>query len=125
MAFTRRAVMTVTLLVLAEGLLQPFASVGASPPPNPKPIPGGLTLPDGSVAHVFGPGPKSLGFQGRDIEPNTITDFHGFVAMAYLNGTATGSDGKTYNVGLSDMRVFRGTYIGAGGLEHHGTFGFI
>jgi hypothetical protein len=62
---------------------------------------------------------------GLDIEPNTITNFDGFTAMAYLNGTAVDADGNTLAIGLSDMRVFQGTYRSADGSTHHGTFAFI
>jgi hypothetical protein len=124
MDLVRQVLRVSTLVALAVILFLPASAV-AAPPPEPKPIPGGIQLDPSTLIHVFAPGPKSQGFMGRDIEPNVITDFHGFVAMAYLNGTATGSDGKTYTVGYSDMRLFRGTYIGFDGLEHHGTFGFI
>jgi uncharacterized protein YdeI (BOF family) len=91
---------------------------------NPRPIPGGLTGPDGQVIHVFAPGPKSLGFQGKDAEPNTITDFRGFSALAYVVGTATDAEGNTYSM-FNDMRVFQGSYVGQDGNVYFGTFAFI
>jgi hypothetical protein len=49
--------------------------------PAPKPFPGGIELPDGTVIHVFAPGPPDItlpftGIQlmGRDVEPSVITD---------------------------------------------------
>ena len=87
---------------------------------DPAPIPGGLA----PGVHIFAPGPVSLGFQGFDVELNGITNFRGFSALGYLAGTATDSNGKTYNVG-TDMRVFQGEFIAADGSHHRGTFVFI
>ena len=91
---------------------------------QPQPIPGGIQIPDGPLIHVFAPGPVDLGFMGEDIEPNTITDFTGFSAMAYIAGTATDADGNSYTM-VNDMRVYRGTYVSADGSVLTGTFGFI
>jgi len=87
---------------------------------DPVPIPGGFA----PGVHIFAPGPTSLGLQGLDVEPNGITNFRGFAALAYLSGTATDSNGNTYNVG-SDMRLYRGEYISSDGTHHRGTFVFI
>ena len=87
---------------------------------DPVPIPGGL----GPGIHIFAPGPVSLGFQGFDVELNGITNFRGFSAMGYLAGTASDSNGNSYNVG-TDMRVFQGEYVSADGSHHRGTFVFI
>lgn len=93
-----------------------------SPPgdPAPVPIPGGLF----PGLHVFAPGPVALGLSGEDTEPNTITNFRGNIAHAFLVGLATGSDGETYEF-FNDMRVFSGNYVSADGTHHRGTFGFI
>ena len=61
---------------------------------------------------------------GLNVEPNTITDFRGFAALAYLTGKATGSDDASYNF-ESDFRVFRGKYVAEDGSTNRGTFGFI
>jgi hypothetical protein len=87
---------------------------------DPVPIPGGLA----PGAHIFAPGPLSLGLQGVDVELNGITNFQGFSALGYLAGTATDSNGNNYDVG-SDMRVFQGEYVSADGSHHRGTFVFI
>jgi hypothetical protein len=99
------------------------------PVPAPKPIPGGIDVPP--LIHVFVPGPEGqvLEFtqtvlQGFDVEPSTITDFDGFTALAYLLGTATGSDGQQYNLEV-DIRSFEGEYVGEDGSRNFGTFGFI
>jgi hypothetical protein len=97
----------------------------------PRPIPGGIQIPDGPLIHVWSPGDPSVTLpfsattlMGFDVDPSTITDFRGFAAIAYPVGTATGSDGRTYNL-EADMRAYKGTYVGADGARHFGTFGFI
>jgi hypothetical protein len=87
---------------------------------DPVPIPGGLA----PTIHIFAPGPTGLGFQGLDVEPNGITNFNGFAALAYLSGTATDSKGNKFNLS-SDMRLYRGEYISSDGTHHRGTFVFI
>ena len=89
---------------------------------DPVPIPGGINLPP--VIHIFSPGPVSLGFQGFDVELNGITNFRGFSALGYLGGTASDSNGNSYNV-ATDMRVFQGEYVSEDGSHHRGTFVFI
>jgi hypothetical protein len=100
--------------------------------PAPAPIPGGNTLPDGTVIHVFAPGPPEITLpytgvrlEGLDVEPGVITDYSGFTAVAFHVGTATGSDGKRYNL-ETDMRVMDGRYVPlGGGPTRHGLFGFV
>jgi hypothetical protein len=99
--------------------------------PAPKPIPGGLQLPGGPLIHVFPPGPTDvtlpftgLTLQGLDVEPSVITDRKGVTALAYHAGTATGSDGKQYNL-ETDMRAMSGTYVATDGTRRHGLFAFI
>jgi len=95
---------------------------------DPVPIPGGiftgLPPPNGPIVHVLAPGPQP-NFMGLDVEPNVITNFSGFAALAYLNGTARDAAGNSYAIGLSDMRVFQGSYRTADGSLAHGTFVFI
>jgi hypothetical protein len=97
----------------------------------PKPILGGITLPDNSVIHVLAPGPTNItlplsGSQlaGEDVDSSTITDFDGFSAVGFHVGTAQGSDGKTYNL-ETDMRGFQGRYLGTDGQIHNGSFIFV
>ena len=61
---------------------------------------------------------------GFDVDPSTITDFRGFSAAAFHVGSATGSDGATYNL-ETDLRAFRGTYVAAGGIRRFGKFALI
>jgi len=104
-------------LLASAGGVVPFSLAGD---PEPVPIPGGLA-PD---LHLFLPGPPELGLQGEDVEPNTITNFQGFAAIAYVYGIATGSDGNEYEMS-HDLRVFRGNYVAADGERGRGTFVFI
>jgi|tagenome__1003787_1003787.scaffolds.fasta_scaffold20576795_2 hypothetical protein len=100
--------------------------------PEPKPIPGGSTLPDGSLIHVFAPGTPGVTLpftkvplEGLDVEPRVMTDHNGFAALAYHVGTATGSDGKTYDL-ETDMRVMHGSYVAADGTRRDsGLFVFV
>jgi hypothetical protein len=88
---------------------------------DPVPIPGGINVPP--VIHIWAPGPPGIGM-GLDVDPNGITNFNGFAALAYLSGTATDSNNNTYDLS-SDMRLYRGEYVAADGTHHRGTFVFI
>jgi hypothetical protein len=99
--------------------------------PAPNPIPGGNQIPGGPLLHVFLPGPPEVTLpftgtqlQGLDVEPSVITDYRGFTALAYLAGSATGSDGKQYNL-EADMRAMEGTYVATDGTRQRGLFAFI
>jgi hypothetical protein len=84
---------------------------------DPRPIPGGTAFlaPDNpEVFHVFAPG---------EGEPNTITDFNGFVGVAHITGTGAGA-----NADLSfdiDNRFITGEYIALNGQHANATFGFL
>jgi hypothetical protein len=98
-----------------------------APLPAPKPIPGGFDIPP--LIHEFIPGPETITLpftritlQGLHVEPSTITDFTGVTALAYHVGTATGSDGRSYDL-ETDVRVFQGQYVGEDGSQRQGTFG--
>jgi hypothetical protein len=97
----------------------------------PKPIPGGIQIPDGPQFHVWAPGDPSVtlpfsgaSLMGFDVDPSTITDFQGFSAVAFHAGTAIGSDGATYNL-ETDLRAYKGTYIAADGQRRVASFAFI
>jgi hypothetical protein len=99
--------------------------------PAPKPIPGGIQVPGGPFVHAFVPGPpeitlpfSGLQLQGLDVEPSLITDYRGFTALAYLVGTASGSDGKQYLL-EADLRAMEGRYVAEDGSRHRGLFAFI
>jgi hypothetical protein len=98
----------------------------------PKPIPAVVTLPNGTQIHVGPPAGDptvTLPFshttlRGFDVDPSTITDFRGFSALAFHVGTATGSDGATYDL-ETHMTVEQGGYIASDGIRRFGTFSFI
>jgi hypothetical protein len=97
----------------------------------PMPIPGGLKVGPDVQIHVWAPGDPgvTLPFSkaplgGFDVEPTTIMDFRGFAAAAFHVGQANGGDGTVLNL-ETDMRIFRGSYVGADRKRHSGTFGFI
>lgn len=116
-------VATLALVTFTAGVSSAREAASGS---DPLPIRGGIKVPDGPFIHAFAPGPVGLNpfTQGEDFEPSTIRNFRGFVAMAYMQGKAKDAAGKEYFLD-SDMRVYRGTYIGADGHEHRGTFAFI
>ena len=62
--------------------------------------------------------------QGLDVEPSVFTDYAGFSALAFHVGTATGSDGKRYDL-ETDMRAYRGRYVAADGTQRRGVYGFV
>ncbi|MFL6185787.1 MAG: hypothetical protein ACJ745_13360 [Actinomycetes bacterium] len=99
--------------------------------PAPKPIPGGIQVPGGPFIHTFIPGPpdvtlpfSGLQLQGLDVEPSLITDYQGVTALAYLVGTARGSDGNQYLL-EADLRAMEGRYVAQDGTRHRGLFAFI
>jgi hypothetical protein len=97
----------------------------------PKPVPGGVQIPDGPQIHVWAPGDPSVTLpfsggtlMGFDVDPGTITDFQGLSAAAFHAGTAVGSDGATYNL-ETDLRAYKGAYIAADGRRRVASFAFI
>jgi hypothetical protein len=87
--------------------------------PAPKPTANVMSL-NGLDFHVtfFGPG----------VDPSSIGDFNGFVGVAQVQGTGTGTtaDGSTEPLLFdTDMRFMQGVYIGQDERVHQGTFGFI
>ena len=110
-----RATAGATGLLLSSGLWLPgLARAAPSSPSDPKPIPGG----DFANAHFFLPAPGA--------EPATITDFDGFVGLAAVGGSGSGTDTRsgatTSLVFDGDMRFMQGTYIGVDGQRHSGAF---
>ena len=80
----------------------------------------------GGAFHVFGP----AAIDPVDAEPSTITDFNGFVGLAYISGTVTRTNTATGEVLTlpfvnSDMRFMQGIFRGTDGYLHHGAFAFV
>jgi hypothetical protein len=93
----------------------------------PQPIPGGIA----PGIHVWIPGDPSVTLpfskttlMGFDVDPTTILDFRGFSAVAFHAGTATGSDGQTYNL-ETDIRAYEGAYVASDGVRRFGKFAEI
>ena len=85
---------------------------------DPKPIPGGLVAGDHGY-HLYLP--------GEGMEPSTITDFNGVVAIQQVQGTGMGRQGGIvapfpFEV---DVRFMKGKYIAEDGKLRSGTFAFI
>jgi hypothetical protein len=94
---------------------------------DPLPIPGGTPVLGGAF-HVYGPG--APGLDPPDSEPATITDFRGFLGLAYISGTVVRTQRSTGDTATlpflgADMRFMQGIYRGADGKARQGTFGFI
>ena len=95
----------------------------------PVPIPSGSPVLGGSY-HVFGPNPIPRAFDPIDAEPATITNFNGFVGLAYLSGNVTQINSETgeenfYPFIESDMRFMTGTFRGTDGKEHQAAFALV
>jgi hypothetical protein len=110
---------------LAAGLRPASAFSGSS---APVPIPGGSPALGGSF-HVFGPTPDGS-FDPIDAEPATITDFNGFIGLAYADVLVTQTNRATGEVRrlpsfYSDMRFMLGEYRGQDGNLHHGAFALV
>lgn len=100
----------------------PDGAASAPVPVNGSPLFGGL--------HVWAPGPPSLGADPIDAEPISITDFKGFVGLAYVDGMVTRHNRKTGETRAlpfigADMRFMKGIYRGVDQQLRRATFGFI
>src|SRR5690348_10367370 len=78
----RRAAGATVVGALGTGWWNPAMAL-SSGSSAPIPIPGGTPALGGGF-HVFGPTPDGS-LDPIDAEPSTITDFNGFVGLAYLN----------------------------------------
>jgi hypothetical protein len=106
-------------LVLGSSLITPALAAAAS---DPRAIPGGLDLlGTGEIFHLFLPDAAH-----PNDDPSTITDFNGFVGLAYLAGMGTQTNldtGETRHLPyMVDLRFMKGEYIGVDGKHHHGAF---
>jgi len=133
--FVRAAMGTFAVgAAFSTGVIKPvlaFGGQGSLVPPVP--IPGGSPTLAGifhNLFHVFGPGPAGIGLDPIDAEPITITDFNGFIGLAYLNGTVTQTNTVTSEVQTlpfiaSDMRFMKGVSQGTDGRIHQGAFALV
>jgi hypothetical protein len=102
----------------------------------PVPIPHINTPPPGG-AHFYFPGPVNGAAaptdpsgahpEGRD--PSVIFNFKGFIGLADLNLTGTGTDLKTGATAQytfhTDMRFMHGVFVGTDLIERNASFAFI
>lgn len=97
--------------------LFPFVAL-AGGGPEPKPIPGG-SIPPPAGPHVWLP--------QRGLEPSTIFDFDGTVALADVWGSGEAhQDALSFPANFNaDMRFMTGTYVDLDGVTREGTFGFF
>ena len=101
------------------------AFAGAKAASAPVPIPGG-TPALGGIYHVLGPAAGDP----IDSEPSTITNFNGFVGLAYISGMVTRTNTQTGETARlpfldCDMRFMSGVFRGADGRVHQGAFAFV
>jgi hypothetical protein len=109
---------------LGSGLWRPGVA-RADGSAQPRPIPGGSPVLGGDF-HVFGPD----SIDPADAEPITITDFNGFVGLAYPSGMVTKintSTGKVLRLPFldADMRFMKGVFRGTDGRIHQGAFALV
>ena len=124
--FARAAVgAAVVGATLGSGVLRPGWAKGRGSN-EPVPIPGGFQAgAPPKTFHVFAPGPNA-----PDQEPSTITDFNGFVGLAYLDGMVTQTNTQTGDVRrlpflTSDMRFMQGVFRDTEGQVHQGSFALV
>jgi len=99
--------------LVRAGAAQAAGVAAARTPGTPRPIPGGIEA-GGTRFHVFLPGTG---------EPNTITDFNGFVGIGQVDGHGTGADaGRAFEV---DNRFIVGEYVATDGKRYNAAFGFL
>ena len=65
------------------------------------------------------PGPRRLNF-----DPSTIGNFQGLVALADVRARARDTTGRAF-VMINDIRIFKGDYVSADGVQRRGTFAFV
>ena len=88
-----------------------------------------LGVPNPIPHFFFFPGPADSGDPCVGDDPSVINDFDGFVGVADIFLTGTGTDTKTGRSARyrwnGDMRFMKGTFIGNDGLSHQGAFVLI
>jgi hypothetical protein len=107
-----------------SGLLQPRLAA-ADGSFVPVPIPGATPFLGGSF-HLFGP----ASIDPIDAEPSTITNFNGFLGLAYISGTVTQTNTSTGEVRTlpfvdCDMRFMKGDFRDADGRLRQGAFALV
>jgi len=109
-----KAGVATTALIATTGIMSDrSAAKSGTPSPVPaNPLFGGL--------HVYS--------VDLAMEPSAITNFHGHVGAAIVDGSGTWKvDGRAPEMLLfdTDMRFMQGTFRGTDGRDHKGTFAFV
>ena len=109
-----KAGVATTALIATTGIMSDRA-VAESGTPSPVPA-----NPSFGGLHVYGVDPT--------MEPSAITNFHGHVGAAIVDGTGTWKvEGGAPETLLfdTDMRFMQGTFRSTDGRDHKGTFAFV
>jgi hypothetical protein len=131
--FSRRRFMGVAAGAAGGVLLSSsfLSNSKAATPVAPQPIPGGLQFlfPAPTVFHVEAPGYPGSGLDPATNDPSVITDFNGYVGLAYLTGMGTHTNRTTGHISRLpfevDLHFMKRTYVGTDGHRYDGTFRFI
>jgi hypothetical protein len=120
-ALSRRAFIGIgagTAGALALLPLLPSTRALAGGSPEPRPIPGG-SVPPPVGPHAWLP--------QRGLEPSSIFDFDGTVALADIYGSGEArQSGHSFPANFNaDMRFMTGRYVDLDGVTRDGTFGFF
>jgi hypothetical protein len=116
---------------VAKAVQPKLSALDATRPtlPAPEPIPS--VIDPGLPIHIQIPGPTDTTLLysqttlfGLNLERTTVGNFRGATALAYLLGTARGSDGVTYGLEV-DVRASEGEYVAADGSVNRGLFALI
>lgn len=98
-------------------------------PPAPEPIQS--VIDPGLPIHIQIPGPTDITLLysqttlfGLNLERTTVGNFQGTTALAYVLGTARGSDGVEYGLEV-DIRASEGDYVAADGTVNRGLFALL
>jgi hypothetical protein len=109
-----KAGVATTALIATTGVMSARSMAKSG---TPVPVPGNAVF---GGLHIYGVDPS--------MEPSSITNFHGHVGAAVVDGTGTWEvTGQAPETLLfdTDMRFMQGTFRGTDGLSHKGTFAFV
>jgi hypothetical protein len=109
-----KAGVATTALIATTGVMSARSTAKSG---TPSPVPANAVF---GGLHIYGVDPS--------MEPSSITNFHGHVGAAVVDGTGTWEvTGRAPETLLfdTDMRFMQGTFRGTDGLSHKGTFAFV
>lgn len=115
----------VSAAMVGAGLLGPTAAFAVKPAKPAKPA---NVAPRPTATQNLNGIDFAVSNFGDGLDPSLITDFKGFVGVADVQGTGTGTDRHGRSEQLlydTDMRFMSGVYVGQDGKVREGTFGFV